>query len=125
MTRVEKAEQLPDIKDLVKEPATSLTESRNHYVRSWATIAVRLPNDLTPGQEKFVKGYFRAQLRLAQGKPTKAGRIFKGLESNQDYSGFEEENQDLLAAIDLAVRGETRWDVEPAFRIKDEEEKED
>jgi len=95
----------------------NITSFKKNFQKNWADIKSHLPPDFDPRYKKFLRSYFRAQLLIANGRKIKAGRIFTGLEKKAGYNEFEEENKSFLAAVDLAVRGETRWDVEPAFRI--------
>jgi hypothetical protein len=96
----------------------NLIEVKHRYVTFWSEIDSKLPEGIDPADKNFAKGYFRGQLRLALGKKVKAGKIFHSLEKQVGYLDFEKENEPLLAAIDLAVRGETRrTDVEPLFRM--------
>lgn len=93
------------------------------YVRHWTRIEAELPEDFNRHHIKFVKDYFRAQLRIAQGRNKKARRILTGLVDRTGYKEFEKANRPILAAIDIAVRGSSNWEdelkrkVEPAFRI--------
>ncbi len=86
-------------------------------INSWAQIEIHLPDDYNPHNKRFLRDYFRAQLRVAQGKPVKAKRIFQGLVKRTGYNEFEETNEPYLAAVDLAVKGHTRWQSAPAFRV--------
>ncbi|MGB6839239.1 MAG: hypothetical protein WBE27_03165, partial [Microgenomates group bacterium] len=63
--------------------------------------------DVDPHYERFLKGYFKAQLRIADGQKVRAREIFDGLVKKKGYKEFEKENQALLAAIDIVVRGFT------------------
>lgn len=78
---------------------------------------------LTEGRENVLEGYYRAQLRIARGKTTKAHNILRSLDKNVIYQRLEEEHGDLLAAIDIAVRGKSNRrnfkgdPIEPLFRL--------
>lgn len=95
----------------------SFSEARAAYANSWADIKRHLPDDYNPHWVNFLRGYFRGQLLLKDGKRTKAARLYEGLERRKGYREFEEQNQEWLAGIDLAVRGDNRRDVEPAFKF--------
>ena len=105
-------------------PEKPLSQVRQDYARSWARIEPYLPTNLSEHYRNFVRDYFRDQLRIVKGCPTKAGRILSGLDNRAGFTTFEWQNQPLLAAIDFAVRGssnrrdpDTKQPIEPAFRI--------
>lgn len=117
---------MPDMKserNILIENEESLAKAKQAYVRCWADIEARLPEDFNPHYKGFAKTYFRFQLRLARGQRIKAGRIFSGLMGRKGYQKFEEENKPLLAAIDIAVKGRTNWQddlkrpIKPLFRL--------
>ena len=94
----------------------SVTEAKKGYAGCWVEVESQLPENLNPHHKAFVRDYFRAQLRISRGQKTKASRIFKGLDKRAGYLEFEDANQPLLSAIDVAVRGNThRKDVVPSF----------
>ncbi len=103
---------------------TELAELKAYLIGLKLDIRTRLPEDLTPGEEKLVNGYIRAQLRVASGRKKRARRIFKSLDQQPDFVKFEMSNQPLFAAIDIAVRGATNrkdWNdkpVKPLFIIE-------
>ena len=109
--------------DKLIENGESLAEAKQLYARSWADIALRLPEDFNPHYEDFARTYFRGQLRIAKGQRRKAGRILRGLDERTGYKEFEKKNQPLLAAIDIAVRGSSSWQddlkrpIKPLFRL--------
>lgn len=88
---------------------------RGPITENWGTIASKLPQDFTPREAKLLKAYFRAQVRIASGGTKKASRIFASLDKQLDYSAFETKRVGYLAAVDVAVKGDTRWGVKPAF----------
>ena len=102
---------------------TELAELKAYLIGLKFDIVAKLPDDLTPGEEKFALGYLRAQLRVTQGRRVRAQRIFDSLEKQPDYIAFEARNDSLLAAIDIAVRGNTNrkdWrdkPVKPLFTL--------
>lgn len=96
----------------------TLEQSEKHLATSWSEIAGSLPEDIDPQALDFLRHYFRAQLQIAQGKKIKAGRIFSGLSERPGYREFEDKNHPILAAIDMLVKGSTRWPVKtPEFKI--------
>ncbi len=96
-------------------------EAKKELTRSWAVLSTYIPENLNPHYKKFVRDYFRAQVRIETNNKKKARRILDGLESRTGYSEFEAKHENLLAAIDIAVRGQTnRVDeigkpIEPLF----------
>ncbi len=83
-----------------------------------------IPSDLlVGGRRNVLKSYYRAQLRIARGQKTRARKILNGLDDNQIFINLEEEHPDLLAAIDIAVRGSTNHrdfkgdPIKPLFRL--------
>ena len=100
------------------ELESEIGKARHEVFACWFQIVSHLPEDFDPHHKKFVKQYFRAQLRISRDQKTKAARILSGLQKKVGFLDFEEENESLLAAVDLAVRGSTnRKNVEPLFKI--------
>ena len=100
----------------------SVTEAKKRYLGGWVQVESQLPENFNPHHKGFVKDYFRAQLRVSRDQKTKASRIFKGLGKRAGYLEFEEANQSLLSAIDIAVRGIThRKYITPSFKAEDYE----
>mgnify|MGYP001562942071 CR=1 FL=1 len=95
----------------------TIDQAREHYVNCWSQIAVRFPKNINPQEVGFLRHYFRVQLRIAEGKTKKARRLFETLIKRPGYVAFEDKNQSILAAIDTAVKGSTRWEVKPEFKI--------
>lgn len=87
----------------------TVPEDRIGRVHDWAEMSSFLPADAVTECEKFLRGYFRAQLLLESGKKIKAKRIFDALDKATGYIEFEDSNHSLLTIIDMAVRGESRW----------------
>lgn len=108
----------------IPEEKTSLVKEKNSYVRHWTMIVSELPEDFSPHYLGFVRDYFRGQLRIARGQRKKAKRIIDGLVKRTGFVEFEDQNQPLFAAIDIAVRGSTNRKnfkgdpVEPSFTIR-------
>ncbi|HJX46173.1 MAG TPA: hypothetical protein VJ399_03345 [Patescibacteria group bacterium] len=84
-------------------------EDRIGKVRGWGDMRHILDSKICPDNERFLHVYFRSQLFIAEGKPTKAKRLFNLLSHWTGFDKFEEnpKNQEALSLIDLAVRGDT------------------
>lgn len=91
-----------------------LPKERRGRMRTWSEMSSYLPDELNPHHLKFFRSYFRAQLRIAEGKKKKAQEIFKGLVKKPGYNEFETQNKLLLAVIDIGARGETKQFTEPS-----------
>lgn len=97
----------------------TLSEHKRLYSHSWADVSSYLPEDLDPNFKKFVRDYYRAQLRIANGAHKKAKRILDGLDKRHGFREFEMKNQPLLTAIEMAVRGNsTRVDPMTGEKVK-------
>lgn len=97
-------------------------EKNRGKVKRWSQITPHLPEDVNPRVLKFIRGYYNAQLLLADGKRVKARRKFEGLVKKVGFKDFEKENQQLFAAIDIVVRGSTNkklFKKEAEFNIVD------
>ena len=84
-------------------------EAERRLAKCWGDIAAKLPEDFNPHYEDFARTYFRVQLRIAKGQRTRAKEIMRGLVKKAHYKEFEDNNLPLLAAIDIAVRGNSSW----------------
>ena len=62
-------------------------------------------SDIPPHDRSFFEGYTRGLLFLKEGRPTKAGRVFEGLESSSGFKEFRERNGEVLKIIKLLVEG--------------------
>ena len=62
-------------------------------------------SEIPPHDRKFIEGYARGLLFLKEGRPTKAGRVFEGLESSTGFNEFRERNSEVLKIIKLMVDG--------------------
>ena len=93
-------------------------EENRGEVKNWPQLSHLLPEEINPHITRFIRGYFDAQIKIEEKRKTKARTIFKGLENDVDYADFEENNQPLLAAIDIVVRGETNRSslIEPSLK---------
>lgn len=67
--------------------------------------------------KRYVEVYFKVQLLYAERKETKARRLSGLLTKFTGFGKFEDENESLVAAIDIAVRGKTRRSVPPALNV--------
>jgi hypothetical protein len=101
----------------------SLKDEARLYAKGLSDISSKIPQDVLRENENFIKTYFRAQLRIAKGQNTRAKEILNGLDKKTGFLKFEEKNEPLLAAIDIAVRkttnrkDERRNPIEPLFRL--------
>lgn len=87
----------------------SVPEGRIGRVHDWGEMSSFLPTDVVIENKRFLRGYFKAQLLLNQGNKVKAGKLFNVLDKAAGYPDFEESNHNLLKIIDMAVRGQSRW----------------
>jgi len=76
------------------------------HVRSWAQMDGQL-TEINPHDRKFARAYFKSQVFIVEGRPTKAKRLFRLLDKMTGFRDFEDKNEGLLRSIDIAVRGET------------------
>lgn len=104
-----------------RRPSNNVLETRKGKIRQWSELSYHLPENISPHHECFLKGYFKAQLRITEGQKVRAREIFDGLVKKKGYKEFEENNQVLLAAIDIVVRGATnrRPLEDPGFRVEE------
>lgn len=81
---------------------------RDGLIPSWTDVVVSFKLDeFHPRDLRLVRGYYRAQRTLAEGRPTKAKRIFQSLDKNPDFKSLEENNDALLTRIASYVRKPT------------------
>lgn len=89
----------------------------------WSGIAGKIPEELLQGNYNVLHSYYRAQLRIHCEKKVKARRILNSLASNKNFVSLEDSHADLLAAIDIAVKGYTNYrdfknnPVKPLFTL--------
>ncbi len=109
-------------REIFKESSNNVLKVRKGKVRSWSELSSYLPEDVNPHDVKFIRTYFRGQLRIAEGRKKKAREIFIGLDRKVGFKDFEEANSPLLAAIDIVVRGSTnrRLFEKPSFRVSND-----
>ena len=85
-----------------------MPEDRIGRVRDWGEMHSYISPDVPERDCKILKGYFRAQVRLVEGKKVRARQLLSFLEKrNADFRKLEDENDALFASIDIAVRGAT------------------
>jgi hypothetical protein len=87
----------------------SIPEERVGKVHDWGEMSSYLPTIEVAAHERFLKGYFKAQRLLEEGKKVKAKRLFCALDNTTGYADFEDSSHDILKMIDIAVRGQSRW----------------
>ena len=75
-------------------------------VHSWPEMAGQL-QEIDPHCRRFARAYFKSQVFIVEGRPTKAKRLFRLLDKMTGFRDFEDKNEGLLRSIDIAVRGET------------------
>lgn len=90
-------------KNIIKD----FPEGRIGKVRDWGEMKSFLPNSLKEGEMNLVHGYFKAQLKIAEGNVKKADKIFDALDKINGFQRLENEREDVFINIDIAVRGST------------------
>lgn len=111
-----------EIELLVKD-GRRLEETRRGYAKSWAEIKGHLSEDFNKHHLGFVRDYFRVQLRIAKGQKVRAKEIMNGLVKRTGFEEFEMNNEPILAAVNIAVRGSTNRKelngkpIKPAFTL--------
>lgn len=86
----------------------SIPKERHGKVHDFGEMRGFFPNSLREGKINFLKRYFRVQLNIQKGKRKSATKEMLGLAKRTGWNEFEEQNKELLAMVDIAVRGETR-----------------
>ena len=86
----------------------SIPEGRHGKVHGFGEMRGFFPDSLGEGEMNFLKEYFRVQIKIQEGKRKRAKEKMDGLAKRTGWNEFEEQNKELLAMIDIAVRGETR-----------------
>lgn len=100
-------------------PERSVDRLRNQ----WGGIACKIPEELLKGNYNILHSYYRAQLRIFCEKRVKARKILNSFASNKNFTSLEDSHADLLAAIDVAVKGYTNYrdfrnePVKPLFTL--------
>jgi hypothetical protein len=86
----------------------SIPEERHGKVHGFGEMEGFFPDSLGEGEMNFLKEYFRVQIKIQKGRRKRAKEKMDGLADKTGWNEFEEQNKELLAMIDIAVRGETR-----------------
>lgn len=76
-------------------------------IKGFDQLEPLLPKNIPSNYIPLLKGYFSAQLYIANGNRPGAIEIFNTILATDDYDKLESENPQLLGAIDWVVRGET------------------
>ena len=96
-----------------KESDESILISKKGKVRTWSELANLLPTDADPISIKFTRAYFIGQIRIAEGNIKKAKQYYGEISRKiKGYKEFEDENPQLLTAIDILVKGKTNREPE-------------
>lgn len=87
---------------------SSIPEERHGKVHDFGEMKGFFPDSLGGREMNFLKQYFGVQIKIQKGKRKNATEKMRGLANKMGWNEFEEEKRELLAMIDIAVRGETR-----------------
>jgi len=109
-------------KEKLEEAVSLIPKERIGAVRSFGEMQAILPNSLRESEINFLEVYFRLQKRIVEGRMIKARTISDGLRKKTGWSEFEENHEDLLTIIDMAVRGNTNR-LLPTHRMPDKVQK--
>jgi len=107
------------------ELLSTLGITKERLAKHWSDINLQLPEEFNPHYRSFIRDYFRAQLRIEEGNRKKASRILSGLDKRPGFTQFEFKNEQVLAAIDIAVHGSTKRvdelgePLKPSFKVRD------
>ncbi len=85
----------------------SIPEERQGKVHDFGEMKGFFPDSLGEGEINFLRRYFRVQLNIQKGKRKSATKEMLGLAKRTGWNEFEEQNKELLAKVDIAVRGVT------------------
>jgi len=96
-------------KEQNQQSPNGIPEDRRGKVTKFSEMKTYLPGDLPQRDLNVLGDYFRAALRISEGRKDKAREIFDGLKKRKNYLEIEDERSHLLAKIDIATRGSTRW----------------
>ncbi|MCJ7793116.1 MAG: hypothetical protein MUP45_04010 [Candidatus Marinimicrobia bacterium] len=78
---------------------------RDGLIPAWAEVVNRFElKRLPPRDLKLLRGYYREQRRIAEGRNKKAQRVFRCLAKNPDYLALEKERASLFNNIASFVR---------------------
>ncbi len=71
-------------------------------------------DDPNPHHKRYLEVYTKAQILIKERKLVRAKRLFGHLDRFAGFSRFEEENGNVLTAIDLLVNGQSnRLKIDP------------
>ena len=105
-----------------KDPECLEKHKISGNVRDFEYIKGCLPKDLPAKYIPYLKKYFDAQVFIAEKNLTEATEIFNKHLNEKIFTDFELSNPQLLAAIDLLVRGDsvhmTNDGVSPEFSFR-------
>lgn len=105
-------------------PEHKISKEIDLFSPSWNEIAVLLPDSLNPGEDRLLRGYYDVQKKITLKQKESAKKKMNSLLKMTGYEEFEAKNDNLFAAIDIAVRGSTnrlngdKKPIEPLFRLK-------
>lgn len=78
----------------------------------------KLDSRLSSKEIDVLHVYYIEERYIAAGNISKAREIYECTKTAAaDVVNFEDRHPDLLAAVDIALKGDTNWDVKPAFRL--------
>jgi len=78
---------------------------RDGLIPAWSEVVVRFELKKFPPREiKLLRGYYREQRRIAEGRNKKAQKIFRCLAKSPDYLALEKERTSLFNNIASFVR---------------------
>jgi hypothetical protein len=88
-------------------------------VKDFDQLQDLFPKNLPPEVVPLLKSYFEAQVMIRTNRLSEANAIFRErLIEKEEYLEMEDKNPQLLAAIDIVVRGETAMivgEAKPSF----------
>ena len=102
---IEKKDSVEKVDNNVEERI--LPDERRGKVKDWGEMSYYLPKDLSDRDQGLLRGYFRAQILIVKGRRIRASRLLRGLDKLAGFTEFEDDNEELLKKVDIAVRGET------------------
>jgi len=92
------------------EQRSTTSNGRESNIDVWAQIKSEPPEDFEESfarEIEFIRDYLEAQSRIIEGEMSEAGQILARLDGIVEFREFEEINQPLFSAIDIAVTGTT------------------
>jgi hypothetical protein len=89
-------------------------------VDTWEQLEELLPDELPETLIGLLQTYFEAQLAIKGSNLLKANSVFTDrLLPHQEYLRLEDENPQLLGAIDVLVRGVTNMSLNPELAFNE------